>query len=133
MWGFRWWAWDSKPLCPRQALQRDLQLLRSTCFHLLAMQGKPRGLRWVSLDWHDDWVVVRESATNRWLALCPITVHFEAIEGSDMEGVEAVGLPRLATAVFVYDRGRWQASQTVWFNLSPEEVIARAAGRYVRI
>jgi len=125
-----WW-WKQR-LDPREALLQRLEELRSTYFHLQASRGKPRGLRWLRLDWHEDFVVVREVSSRRWLALCPITVHFQALEGSDMEAVEAVGLPRLATAVFVYEGGQWQASETVWFNLTPEDVLNRVAGRYVR-
>ena len=129
MWGW-WW---SKPIDPRGDLLRDLPELRDRVLQQLAQLGKPRGLRWVRIDWHDETEFVRDPATGQRLALCPITVHFEAIEGGEMEGVEAVGLPRLATTVLLHDKGHWQATQTVWFNLTPDEVIARSSGRYQRI
>jgi hypothetical protein len=129
MWGW-WWG---KPIDPRAELLRDLAELREATFQQLAQLGKPRGLRWVRLDWHDEMELIRDRTTGQHLALCLITVYFEAIEGGEMEGIEAVALPRLATAVSVYEKGHWQATQTVWFNLTPEEVIARSAGRYQQI
>jgi hypothetical protein len=127
MWGWWWRRTD-----PRESLRRDLLALRDAAFGLLAERGKPRGLRWVRLDWHDDLVLVRDRDTAHRLALCPITVHFEAIEGGDMAGIEAVGIPRLATVVFLYERERWHATETVFFNLTPEEIVTRSAGRYRR-
>ena len=50
-----------------------------------------------------------------------------------MEGVEAVGNLRLATAVFTYVRGHWETAGKAVFNMNPAETIAHFAGQYERI
>ena len=55
--------------------------------------------------------LVRERGTGLLLALTPVTIAFEAIEGGPMEGVEAVGNLRAATAVFTYVRGHGNGRQ----------------------
>lgn len=89
------------------------------------LTGKPRGLYWKGIDWNDAIVFVRERNTQTLHALVPVVIHFEAIEGGDMEGVEAVGLPRAATAVFYFSKGRWKTGGRVLFNLNPSEALER--------
>ena len=62
-----------------------------------------------------------------------VTVAFEVIEGGDMEGVEAVGNLRNASAVFFYQDGKWQTGGRVLFNLNPDEVVERFSMGYERI
>ena len=92
--------------------------------------GKPRGLNWISCDWDDEVIFARELQTGKLNALVAVTIHFEAVEGGDMEGVEAVSLPRNASAVFFYDRGRWSTSGKAVFNLNPAEAIEHFKGQY---
>jgi hypothetical protein len=103
-------------------------------FQAASKSGKPRGLRWKSCDWDEkDVVFAREIKTGKLNALVPVTIHFEAIEAGDMEGVEAVGLPRNASAVFFYDKGRWKTSGKTVFNLNPGEAIVHFKGQYERL
>jgi hypothetical protein len=90
--------------------------------------GKPRGLRWKALDWFvaeklPEPLFARSSETGEIVALVPVTIQFEAIEGSDMEGLPAVGNLRNASAVFFYRLGRWQTSGKAVFNLNPDEAL----------
>lgn len=87
--------------------------------------GKPRGLRWVRCELGEAPLLIRERFTGRLLGLVSVTIHFEAIPGSDMEDVAAVGLPRDATAVFVFRAGRWETEGRAVFNLGPEQVLQR--------
>jgi hypothetical protein len=92
--------------------------------------GKPRGLLWKSCDWDDQVVFAREVLSGKLNALVAVTIHFEAVEGGDMEGVEAVSLPRNASAVFFYEKGRWKTSGKAVFNLNPAEALDHFKGQY---
>jgi hypothetical protein len=98
-----------------------------------AASGKPRGLRWVGLEWEPALELARERRGGEWVALAGVTVSFEAVEGGDMEGVAAVGNLRNATAMFVLRGGRWHATGKALFNLNPDEVLTRFAGQYERL
>jgi hypothetical protein len=63
--------------------------------------------------------------------LVPVTVRFEAVPGSDMEGLPAVGNLRNASAVFFYRRGVWHASGRAVFNLNPDEALEHFKDQYV--
>jgi len=98
-----------------------------------AASGKPRGLRWKSCEWESEVAFARERETGRLAALVAVTIAFEAIEGGDMEGVEAVGNLRNASAVFFYDGGRWRTIGKAIFNLNPGEAIEHFKGQYERL
>lgn len=103
-------------------LQRER--LEAKFFQLAAGSGKPRDLRWVSCDFDDDVAYARDRRTGELSAFVAVTIAFEAVEGGLMEGVEAVGNLRAATAVFRTDRGRWITDGRAIFNLNPTEAIA---------
>ena len=64
------------------------------------------------------------------LALVPVTIEFEAVEGSDMEGLPAVGNLRNATAVFYFDGGQWRTVGKTVFNMNPSEAILHFHSQY---
>jgi hypothetical protein len=114
----------------REFFQDKRQLLQQEFFQAAATSGKPKGLRWRQCDW-EEWVVfARQRQTGELVALASLTVHFEAIEGGDMEGVAAVSLPRNATAVFFFHSGAWHTTGKVVFNLNPDETIQHFRGQY---
>src|SRR5262245_59337848 len=117
---------------PRALLNRDLAALRAAFFRAASDSGKPRGLRWQALDWGDSLEAVREQETGRLAALAGVTISFEAIEGGDMEGVEAVGNLRVASALFFFHAGAWHTTGKALFNLAPTDVLARFANQYER-
>lgn len=92
--------------------------------------GLPRGLRWVSCSITEDAVLVRDATDASIVALVPVTLQFEPIEGSEMEQVPAAREPRPATAVFTFARGVWQTAGRVVFNHTPEQTVAKFAPRY---
>ena len=92
--------------------------------------GLPRGLRWVSCTINGDALLVRDTTTSTIVALVPVVIQFEPVEGSDMESVPAAHEPRPATAVFTFVRGNWQTNGRVVFNHTPEETAARFAPRF---
>jgi hypothetical protein len=117
----------------RESFRLQRERLEARFFDAAAATGKPRGLRWKNCNFEASMELVRESATGSLLALVPVTIAFEAIEGGPMEGVEAVGNLRSATAVFTYDRGHWETVGKAVFNMDPAQAIAHFGGQYVKI
>jgi hypothetical protein len=95
--------------------------------------GKPRGLRWKDCDFENDLELARERSTGQLVALVSLTIQFEAIEGSDMEGLPAVGNLRNASAVFFFHRGHWDTTGKAVFNLNPAEVIEHFKNQYEHV
>ena len=82
--------------------------------------GKPRGLQWVRIVITGDALLARDAKRNI-LALVPVVIDFEPVEGSDMENVPMAKEPRVATAVFTFHRGEWHTDGRVVFNLNPQQ------------
>jgi len=98
---------------------RRQALLQKDFFQRAAAAGKPRGLRWTRCDWLPQRQLLRERSSGLLTLLVGINVYFEAIEGGDMEDVEAVGTVRDACAVFHYQNGRWGTGGRALFNMHP--------------
>lgn len=109
-------------------LQREQ--LEAKFLDLARASGKPRGLRWLDGEWQSEVTFARACDTGLLTAFVGLHVRFEAIEGSDMEGVAAVDTVRDAAAVFHYQRGRWGTGGRVLMNMNPAEAILRLAGQY---
>ncbi len=90
-----------------------------------AATGKPRGLRWKSVELAKQPLFATNAAGRELVALIGATISFEAVEGGPMEEVEAVGNLRSATAVFVFRDGEWTTEGRVIFNLEPAEAMQR--------
>jgi hypothetical protein len=88
-----------------------------------AATGLPRGLKWLSCQISGDALLVRDTLTGGIVALVPVVIQFEPIEGSDMEDVPAAREPRPATAVFAFARGIWETNGRVVFNHTPEQTV----------
>jgi hypothetical protein len=117
----------------RAMFRRQREHLEAMFFQAAASSGKPRGLRWVECEWESGVEFARERATGNLAALVGVTVRFEAVEGSDMEGLPAVGNLRNASAVFFFHRGRWHTTGKTVFNLNPDEALARFRNQYERL
>jgi hypothetical protein len=131
---------------PLRSLGKDIQVERARELFLLqrerleakfvtaaAATGKPRGLRWKDCAFEHEVELARERQTGQLVALVPVTIQFEAIEGSDMEGLPAVANLRNASAVFFFQRGQWLTVGKAVFNLNPVEVIQHFNTRYERV
>ena len=86
--------------------------------------GKPRGLRWLGCAITGDAALVRDTATRQIVALVPVLLTFEPIEGSDMEDVPAAREPRPATALFTFEKGHWHTTGRIVMNHTPHQAIA---------
>jgi hypothetical protein len=99
------------------------EYLEAKFFTAASRSGKPRGLRWKECDWDSSVAFARERTTGNLAALVGVTIQFEAIEGSDMEGLPAVGNLRHASAAFFFHQGKWQTIGKALFNLAPNEAL----------
>jgi hypothetical protein len=133
-----WWAWR-----PLRHWGGQVQVERARELFLLqrerlehgfqpaaAATGKPRGLRWVECAFGDEVAFARDRASKQLVALVPVTIRFEAVEGSDMEGLPAVGNLRNASAVFFFQRGQWQTAGKAVFNMNPQEALHHFRNQY---
>ena len=85
--------------------------------------GRPRGLLWKNVDFADEVSFAKDRKSGQLIALVSITISFEAIEGGDMEDVEAVSNLRAGTAVFHFVEDRWDTHGRALFNLEPLEAL----------
>ncbi len=117
----------------RQAIQEfklRREMLEAKFFDVASQVGKPRGLRWKECDWQDAVTFGRDVQSQLLTAFASVEIHFEAIEGGDMEDVEAVGTIRDASAVFHYQKGRWGTGGRALFNMNPHDAIVHLKGQY---
>jgi hypothetical protein len=110
-------------LLQRERLEADFVKAAST-------SGKPRGLRWKGCDFGSEVTFARDRKNGQLAALVGVTIRFEAVEGSDMEGLPAVANLRNATAVFYFQKGRWLTAGRTVFNLNPTEAVAHFGNQY---
>ncbi len=113
------------------ALQRER--LEAKFLDMASATGKPRGLRWKDCEWEDAVQYARERISRQLAALVSVTIRFEAIEGSDMEGLPAVANLRNATAVFYFHRGQWHTAGKTLFNMNPDEALDHFKTQYEKV
>jgi hypothetical protein len=121
------------PAVARRLFTGERNELQARFFAIASHSGKPRGLRWKGCEWSDAVEFARDRQNGQLLALAGVTISFEAIEGSDMEGLAAVGNLRNASAVFFFDGNRWTTAGRTVFNLNPDEAIQHFGEQYERI
>ncbi len=110
-------------------LQREQ--LEAKFFDLARSRGRPRGLRWLECEWRDRVTFGRASDTGLLTAFVAVNVRFEAIEGGEMEDIEAVSAVRDATALFHYHRrGQWGTGGRALFNMDPDDALDRLDGQF---
>ena len=109
-------------------LQREM--LEAKFFDMARATGKPRGLKWLDCDWQHDVTFARACDTGLLTAFVAVNIRFEAIAGSDMEGVAAVDTIRDAAAVFQFQHDHWSTGGKALFNMNPAEALTRLAGQF---
>ena len=130
-----WFMWRVGNLAreARALFETQRPALERQYFEAAARSGKPRGLRWKACEWARGAEFARERATGQLAALVPVTIQFEAVEGSDMEGLPAVGNLRNASAVFFFRSGKWHTTGKTVFNLNPDEALEHFKNHYQRL
>ena len=109
-------------------LQREH--LEAKFFDLAGARGIPRGLRWLDCDWQNDVTFARDLSSGLLTAFVAVNIRFEALEGGDMEDVEAVSTIREAAAVFHFQKGRWGTGGRPLFNMNPRDAVERLQGQF---
>lgn len=92
------------------------------------VSGSPRGLIWDRVTAVGPPRAVDDDG--RPAMLLAVEVDFRADDSGDMDDAPGLDLTRAATLVLRRHAGRWAADEKPLFNLSPDDVIARSAGRY---
>ena len=72
----------------------------------------------------------REVESGLLTAFAAVEIRFEAVEGGDMEEVEAVGTIRDAAALFHYKDGAWGTGGRALFNMNPADALERLNDQY---
>jgi hypothetical protein len=107
----------------RESFRLQKERLEEVVLKSAAATGKPRGLRWLSCRFTDEFTLVRDKATRRLAALIPVTVLFDPVPGGEMEQIEAATEPRQATAVMHFRRGQWVSDGQTLFNVTPSDAL----------
>jgi hypothetical protein len=126
---WRWWRRSRMRHAVRQ-FRLERESLEAKFFDLAAASGKPRGLRWAHCEWQRPVTFGRDVRSRLLTAFVSVEIHFEAIEGGDMEDVEAVSTIRDASAVFHFSNGHWGTGGKALFNMNPAEAIERLEGQF---
>ena len=129
----RRWKKTAPPELAADRFQQQREHLEADFLRAAARSGKPRGLRWTHCDWQNEVVLARDKKSGELTALVGVTIQFEAIEGSDMEGLPAVGNLRHASGVFFFRGGRWRTTGKAVFNLDPGETLEHFRQQYERV
>lgn len=114
----------------RESFKLQRERLEDVFLKTAQSSGKPRGLRWKAIEWESDVYFAREIRSGQVAALVGATIQFEAVEGSDMEGLPAVDNLRNASAVFFFHRGGWHTVGKAIFNMNPQEAIEHFKNQY---
>jgi hypothetical protein len=117
----------------RELFRLQRERLKAQFIRAAEQTGKPRGLRWKDCQWENDVIFVRDRHNGQIAALVGVTIQFEAIPGSDMEGLPAVGNLRNASAVFFFTKGNWATVGRAVFNMNPSEALSHFKNQYESI
>jgi hypothetical protein len=114
----------------RLAFHSQRDALSRKFLEVASLTGKPRGLRWLAVDFGDHVRFARDRQTGMLAAFVGVNIRFEAIPGGDMEGVAAVGNIRDGAALFHYEQGGWGTGGKTLFNVGPDEALARFQAQF---
>ncbi|MBI82325.1 MAG: hypothetical protein CMJ81_03940 [Planctomycetaceae bacterium] len=121
--GRRWRRAQRQALVDRAQREFPLQRQRveSQFRQQAASSGRPRGLVWKEVEFAEEVRFASNRQSGQLIALVSIAVSFEAVAGSEMEEVEAVGNLRAGSAVFYFEENRWLTRGRAIFNLDPRQ------------
>ena len=124
-----WWKkFDSRRSIMLFHKQREM--LEAKFFDMAQSLGKPRGLRWLDCEWFDNVTFARDKTSGLLTAFVGVNIRFEAVEGGDMEDVEAVSTIRDAVAVFHFHQGRWSTGGKALFNMNPQDALEKLVAQF---
>jgi hypothetical protein len=126
----RWWGREVQAARARELFALQRERLEANFLRAAAATGKPRGPRWQGCEWDREVAFARDRRSGQLAALVAVTIRFEAVAGSDMEDLPAVGNLRNASAVFFFHRGQWLTVGKALFNMNPGEAIEHFKNQY---
>jgi hypothetical protein len=117
----------------RESFRLQSDGLKAKFIQAAQATGKPRGLNWKECQFEPGAEFVRDKKTGDIAALVGVTIAFEAVAGSDMEGNPNLGTLRNASAVFFFHKGHWNTVGRAVFNMNPGEAIEHFKNQYERV
>ncbi len=124
------WMQQRESRLAQKTFRSRRESLEARFFEQASQAGKPRGLIWKECDWQPAVRFARDRGTRQLAAFVAVEIHFEAVEGGDMEDVAAVGTIRDATAVFHYQDGTWGTGGRALFNMNPDGAIEKLSAQF---
>lgn len=101
----------------RELFHQQREWLEARFLSALGDHDPAEGHRWESAQWHDEVVWARDRQTRHLLAL--VCVHF------DSGPFELLAVPRHATALFEFRKGRWHVEGKRLDEVRPDEAVGR--------
>lgn len=109
----------------RREFRRRREVLELQFLTAAARSGMPRDLEWHDCRFEDEVLLAADPDDGQLRAFVGVTVCFRPVEESGLEDDPAVVHRHAATALFVFDQGRWTTHGRAIFNLAPSEAIDR--------
>ena len=109
----------------RRAFHRQRERLEAKFVQIGSIRAKPNAPRWADCDFEDDVTFAKNRATGELTALVGVTIEIGDLADWGGQASEATGHVRAATAVFRFDRDRWETDGRAIFNLTPAEALRR--------
>jgi hypothetical protein len=117
----------------RESFRLQSEGLKAKFLQAAQASGKPRGLNWKECQFDTAVEFVRDRKSGDIAALVGVTIAFEAVAGSDMEGNPNLATLRSAAAVFFFHKGHWNTVGRAVFNMNPGEAVEHFKSQYERI
>ncbi len=118
----------------RRQFHRQRERLEARFLQLAATSGKAPRLRWEDCDFANDVTYARDRRSRRLCAFVAVTIAYEHPEsGMVLDEIGSVTKLRAATAVFHFDRGRWDTLGRTVFDLNPTEAVSHFKDHFVML
>jgi len=106
----------------RRLFHIQRERLEAKFLALAAVHTKPGAPLWSDCDFEDDVAYVRNRASGELSAFVGVTITLDDPDGLFTQSDEG-GATRIGTAVFRFDRTKWETDGTALMNLTPTEAI----------
>lgn len=114
---------DSRLAAAQRDFHRHREHLEAKFVQVVQVKAKRSTLGWADCEFDDDVAYVRNRSTGELTAFVAVTVATDNVEGRSAGATDAVGNLRVGTAIFRFDRDRWETDGRAILNLTPCEVI----------
>jgi hypothetical protein len=123
-----WWPWRkafpaSRLAEVRRDFHRQRERLEAKFMQLGSYPAKRDAPRWLDCDFEDDVAFARNRSTGELNALVGVAIEMEDLDDHSPGLGDPPTNHRAATAVFLYQGGRWATDGRAIFNFTPAEAI----------